>query len=287
MLRELTHSVDPWIANGIRFPAAAVCYWPVLIYFYRQGRLTRQVVRQCLKPAGCLFCGQILWAMSPYYLPASSIGFLVRMTMVFSILFAMVWVREERRLLGVPAFYFGLVASTIGFLLMSFSQDYSSQAIKPFGIVLMLVYSVIYGLYVVNVRLCLEGIHPLLSFGIICQFVSTGLLVLAIFQGDWSVVPTFSSSAWALLLGSSLAGIATTHALLFTAVIRLGASITSGVQNLTPFVTALLAAAFLHESLTSIQWLGGMAIVLGAVWLLKCHVIVEKEKRKSPGLSSS
>jgi len=275
----LTRFVDPWVANAIRFPAAAICYWPVLIYFYRRGNLTSHVVRQCLIPAACLSIGQTLWAMTPYYLPAASIGFLVRLTMVFSIFFAMVWVHDERRLLGVPSFYFGLAASTVGFLLMSLAQDFSGEATEPFGVVLMLICSIVYGFYVVSVRLCLEGIHPLLSFGIIAQFVSVGMLVGAFFQGDWSVVPELSSSAWALLLGSSLVGIAITHALMYSAVIRLGASITSGVQNLTPFVTALLAAVFLHESLSNIQWLGGLAIVLGAGWLLWCHVILEREKK--------
>ena len=32
MLRGLIHAVDPWVANGIRFPLAAILYWPVLIY---------------------------------------------------------------------------------------------------------------------------------------------------------------------------------------------------------------------------------------------------------------
>jgi hypothetical protein len=81
-------------------------------------------------PAACALTAQILWAAAPYYLPASPIGFLARLSMFFSILFAMLLVREERQLLGIPQFYFGLLATMAGFLLMSLGAGFQAEEIS-------------------------------------------------------------------------------------------------------------------------------------------------------------
>jgi len=271
LLRKLTDTVDPWVANGIRYPLSALLYWPLLIYFQGRELLTWQVIRRCAVPATYALTSQVLWAMAPYTLPASPIGFLARLSMLFSILFAMLWIREERHLLGIPQFYAGLLATTIGFLLMSLGTGFRTEGISAAGLAIMLGFGILIGLYVVSVRTHLKEIHPILSFGIIAQLVSAGLLALSVGLGDWQVVPTLPASSWIYLAVSSVLGIAVAHALLFTAVHRLGASITAGLQNLTPLVTALLAMLWLHERLTAIQWLGGLAILLGSAWLLSAH----------------
>ena len=271
MLRGLIHTVDPWVANGIRYPLAALLYWPILIYFQRRGVLTRQVVRRCLVPAACALAAQILWAAAPYYLPASSVGFLARLSMFFSILFALLLIREERQLLSIRQFYFGLLATMAGFLLMSLGAGFEAQEISLPGLLIMLGFGILIGLYVVTVRTHLREIHPLLSFGVIAQLVSAGLLVLSLGLGTWQVIPAVSTLSWTLLVASSVLGIAMAHALMYTAMGHLGATITAGLLNLTPLVTALLAMLFLQEKLSGSQWLGGLTILLGSVWLLSAH----------------
>jgi drug/metabolite transporter (DMT)-like permease len=271
MLRQLTHTIDPWLANSIRYPLSAILFWPVLIYFYHRGTLTRQVIRQCMVPAMCALASQILWASAPYYLPASPIGFLARLSMLFSILFAMLWVREERKLLHIRQFYYGLLATTVGFLLLSLGAGFQTEEFSLAGLLIMLGFSVLIGLYVVSVRTHLHGIHPILSFGVIAQMVSLGVLVMGSIGGNWQMLPQLPTSSWILLVISSVLGIATAHTLLYTAVHRLGASVTAGIQNLTPLVTALLAILFLHERLSVIQWSGGLMILLGSAWLLRAH----------------
>ena len=283
MLRGLIHSVDPWVANGIRFPLAAILYWPVLIYFWHRGALTYRVIRQCAVPAACAFTGQILWAAAPYHMPASPIGFLARLSMFFSILFAMLLVREERQLLGIPQFHIGCLATTAGFLLLSLDAGFQAEEISLPGLLIMLGFAILIGLYVVTVRTHLWEIHPLLSFGVIAQLVSAGLLGLSIGLGNWEVLPTLPALSWVLLVTSSVLGIVTAHALMYVAIQRLGASVTAGLQNLTPLVTALLAMLFLQEKLTGSQWLGGLAILLGSVWLLSAHARTRRNPRLASG----
>ncbi len=281
MLRELIHTVDPWVANGIRFPLAAILYWPVLIYFHRHGVLSWQVIRRCRLPATCAFTAQIMWAAAPYYLPASPIGFLARLSMFFSILFAMLLIREERQLLGIPHFYIGCLATTAGFLLLSLGAGLQAEEIYLSGLLILLGFDIFIGLYVVTVRTHLGSIHPLLSFGVIAQMVSAGLLVLSLGLGSWQVLPTLPAMSWVLLAASSVLGIAMAHALMYIAIHRLGASVTAGLQNLTPLVTALLAMLFLQEKLSGSQWLGGLTILLGSAWLLIAHTKTKIGSSKS------
>jgi drug/metabolite transporter (DMT)-like permease len=58
------------------------------------------------------------------------------------------------------------------------------------------------------------------------------------------------------------------HILLFVAVQRLGASITSICQTLMPFVTAGVASVTLSEALNGWQWMSGCVMVSGAIALL-------------------
>ncbi|MHB8866044.1 MAG: EamA family transporter, partial [Pirellulaceae bacterium] len=58
---------------------------------------------------------------------------------------------------------------------------------------------------------------------------------------------------------------------LYAAVPRLGAAVSSAAQTLTPFLTMVLAAWFLGESMNRLEWSAGMMMVVGAAVLLWAH----------------
>ena len=70
------------------------------------------------------------------------------------------------------------------------------------------------------------------------------------------------------MISSALLGIAMGHVMLYVAVQRLGAAITSSCQTLMPFVTAAVAGITLSEALTAWQWIAGCVMVAGAIVLL-------------------
>ena len=87
-------------------------------------------------------------------------------------------------------------------------------------------------------------------------------------KGDYSVVTRLSFRDWILLVTSSLLGIGFGHVLLYVAIVRLGASVTTTCQSVMPFLTAAIASVMLGEQLSNAQWLSGCVIVLGAMILL-------------------
>jgi drug/metabolite transporter (DMT)-like permease len=268
MLRQLTRDVDAWTANGIRYPLSALLYWPVLWAFWRAGQLSWRGVASCLVPAGLALAAQVLWALAPYYLPASAIGFFHRISLVWALLAALLLFPDERRLLSVPGFYAGMLLSVGGFVVLSISKGLFDAEVSWMGILIITVCSSFFGLYAVSVRWFLRGIHPLPAFGTVAQIVALGTLPPMFLFGNLSDLSGLSAGGWTLLATSSVLGIALGHVLMYTSVQRMGATIPSSVGTLAPFVTVSLAVAFLGESLTAMEWSAGLAMVVGALILL-------------------
>lgn len=268
LLRYLTRSIDAWTANGIRYPTAAVLYWPVLILAWRRGELNRHVVGRCLVPAALALGGQIFWALAPYYLPASAIGFFMRFSLVFALIGAMVVFPDEKKLLRLPSFYMGVLLCVAGFLAMSVSKLQFDGDVTMTGIAIILCCSVFFGFYGISIRYFLSGVHPLVGFGVVAHLVSIGTIVAMLAVGQWRVLPALPPFDWLVLGGSSVLGIALGHFFLYSAVARVGAAISSSAQTLIPFLTALLAAQTLGESMSAVDWCAGITMIGGAAALL-------------------
>lgn len=268
LLRSLRHDLDAWTANGIRYPLSALLYWPILALAWRSGRLDRGLFVRALVPAGLTFCGQILWALCPYYLDATMIGFLIQSALAWSLLGAMILFRDERVLLRSPAFYAGILLAAVGFVALSISRGVGGAAPSAEGVAIVLACAFFFGLYAVSVKRFMRKDSPILAFGVVAQYVSIGTVTLMLVQGDPGVVTTLSGQAWAALVSSSILGIGLAHVFLYTSIQRIGASITNGTCLVIPFVTLAIAAAALGEQLTAFQAAAGSAMVAGGGVLL-------------------
>jgi len=267
LLRQLTESIDAWSANGFRYPMAAILFWPVLVWGFRTKRITGSIVLRCLIPGMFALAGQIFWAMAPYYLPATSIGFFVRMSVAWALLGAMLFFAEERLLLRRFRFYLGMLLNVGGFLMLASTK---TMGVEATGVLVISICSFFFGCYAISVRF-LRGIHPLIAFAIVSQLVSVGTITAMFVSGqhDFSRLQSFD---WVLMIVSSLLGVGVGHILMYTAVMRLGPSIAGSVQTVSPFVTAALAMAFLGENMKAMEWLSGIVMFSGAIVLVSLRV---------------
>ena len=118
--------------------------------------------------------------------------------------------------------------------------------------------------------------NPILAFAIVAQLCSIVLFIAMFVKGDYTVIARLSPRDWTLLVASSLLGIGFGHVLLYMAVIRLGASVTTTCQSAMPFLTAAIASVMLGEQLTAGQWLSGCVIIAGAIILLTVRQSLSK-----------
>ena len=287
LLRGLTQSIDPWTANGIRYPLSAILFWPYLFFAARRSpspdgvptrRLSWSVVRSCMAPAFFSTGGQVFWAISFYHLQASQVGFLVRATTIVVIIGSVILFADERKLLRRVRFYVGAILALVGFVSLALTNESVVGEANVQGLLIMLCCSLLFGAYIVSIRKCVPHVHPTLAFAVVCQLCSIVVGAVMFVQGDYEVIWSLSGREWTMLVTSSILGIGLGHIMLYTAIVRLGASVTTTCQSAMPFVTAAIASIALGETLTAQQWGAGVVIVIGALVLLSVKLQITTAK---------
>ncbi len=274
LLKLLVDHVDAWTANGLRYPFSALLFLPFVLASWRRGTLPPGIWKRALVPAACSLGGQVLWALSPYYLPAELIGFLLKGSMVFALVGAMLLFPDERYLLRSGRFRLGLALTIGGFVGLSYLQGIWTDAADETtatGIVIMVFCCAFFGLYAVALRRFMTDVSPILGFGVIAQYVAAGAIVLMAACGDWTATSRLDGEGWTWILTSSLVGIALSHVLYIAAIRSLGATIAASAHLAGPFVTALLASSVLGVTLAFDEWVAGIAMVAGGTFLISAQ----------------
>jgi len=279
-LRHFANYLDFWTVNAVRYSVAAVFWLPFVAMLSRRQRPVPHRVRgnvwkDALVPACVNLAGQIGWGASPYFVPASTIGFMIRLSFLFTVLLGFVFVRSERPLAKRPLFLTGSVACLAGVALM-FVEGLSVGGPGTLaGMGILLATAFFWGAYSVSVRRYMVGYPLRLSFGVICLYTAVGLVALMLAFGDYARLARLNARTWPVLVASAFIGIAFGHVFYYRGIHALGPVVCSGVQTATPFVTYLGAMVFLGEIMTPLQLAGGVAVVAGGGLLIKARSEIE------------
>ena len=271
VLKMLTQRIDPFTANGLRYPMSAILFWPTIWLAWRRSTLPPGVLLRALVPAFFAGTGQIFWAMAPYYIPASDMGFFVKSSLASALIGSMVLFRRERLLLGSRHFWFGLVLCLVGFVALAAERGVSAAEVSAQGLAVILTCGVFFGLYGVAVRRFLSDTPPVLAFGLVSQYVSILTLSLLFIAGDPASIPGLAAATWWMLGITSILGIAISHVFFYISVVRIGPALTNSVHLLGPFLTCAAAYAVLGENLGLRGWLAGLVLITGAGLLLRAQ----------------
>ncbi len=278
MLRYLTRAIpDGYTTNLVRYPIATALYIPLIVAAVRREKRVqasgapaadglRRFWVAALVPAVVNIIGQTFFALSPYYVEAGVMSFLVRISIVWSILGAFWLFPDERSLARSRPFWAGAVLALAGFVLLAV-VGLEGGSVTMAGIVVVGLCSIFWGLYDITVRYTMRNLHPLVVFGVIGNYSSIGLILLAPL-GQPSSVLTLSGADAALLIVSAFIGIAAAHGMYYVAIQRLGVAVCALALMLTPFVSLLGAWLYLGEKFTAIQWVGGIVLIAGATLAL-------------------
>jgi len=280
-LRYFTGYLDPWTVNGVRYTTGALFWLPYVLLMQRRSKgqappvAGRSVWRDALVPLVPNVLGQVGYAVSPYYLPASTIGFALRLSFLFTILFGLLVLAEERLLARRPVFWFGVVASLGGVALLFVGKLRDGGGTSVVGMVILVASTIAWGAYAVSVRHRMAPYPIRQSFGVISLYTSIVLVVLMLIFGRVGALAALTPRLWVLLVGSALIGIAFGHVLYHRGIHRLGPVVASGVLLVTPFLTYLGSAIFLKESMTAMQLAGGASVVVGGALLVRARAEAE------------
>jgi len=280
-----SEGMDPWAVNAARYLVGALFWLPVVLLWRKRRRegdgpaRGRSVWRDALVPSAINVVAQATYGISPAYATAPTIGFVLRLSFLFTLLFGLIFVREERRLLRRPTFPLGVLVCLAGVVAM-FAEGLAKQgSASVAGMVILLVSTVGWGGYAVSVRKFMSGYPARLGFGVISLYTAAGLIGLAFVFGRPASLGHAGGGVWVALVVSSFLGVAFGHVLYYRGIHRLGPVVSVGLLLGQPLVTYAGAALVLGETLTGVQALGGVAVVAGGALLLAAEAGLEPGAR--------
>lgn len=277
-LKYFTSFVDGWVANGLRYPIVALLYVPWLIAFARKGQLTSRMWKLALLPAIINTISQAAWAWAPYYIDPGFMAFLVRLSILWTVLGSFILFQDERRLLKSSQFWMGFLLALGGFILLTFSGNPFSTKSTTIGIILVLFTSIGWAGYQLSVRRNMQEIDSRAAFGMISVITSFGLLVFMFSFGKINQIVVLPPHVSILIIVSGIIGIGAAHLLFYIAVKRIGVAISSSANLASVFITALLSRLLFNEILLPAQWTAGIVMILGGVLLTQAQVHVIRGK---------
>ncbi len=268
-LKYFTVSLDAWTVNRVRYAVAALLLLPALRTL--PPDLHRQEFwRNALVPALVNSVGQIGWALIPYYVTASVMGFGIRTSFLFTIAGGLWLLPEERYLLGSSSFWAGSVLCVAGVSTLFWGSLRQAAASIP-GLIILLGSAAVWGFYGISVRKFMRGYPPHCSFAAISLYTAAVVTALMLLFGRISRLAGLTPGNLGLLALSAVLGIALAHVLMYYVLQHLGAIVEGGAEMMTPFLTFCGAALIFHERLSALQWTGGLGVIAGCVFMISAH----------------
>lgn len=275
-LKYVAPIMDAWTVNGLRYVFAMLFWLPYLVRHRRAlapqaaagaGCSGRNIWRDAVPPAAVHVVGQALFALTPYFNDATVINFVSRSSFLFTTVFGFTLLAEERPVARSPLFWTGVAATAAGLTAM-YRGGVGTPSTSPLGMVLLLSTSACLGLYAVLVRRCMRGYPVRLSYGVISLYAGPAFLLLMFTVGNWRAAAGLGALQWLLLWFSAVTGLALGHVFYYRSIHTLGPIASEGGLLLIPFVTVLLSLVTLHERLNAAQWIGGLVLVAGSLFLV-------------------
>ena len=142
------------------------------------------------------------------------------------------------------------------------------------GVLLILIFSVVWAVYTISIKVCFKNIDVRVGFSVISIYTVVGLGGLALLFGEPSEAFSMGLRPWVYIVVSGLLSIAFAHTLFYTSIKRIGATIPSLVLLVTPFTTLLVSHLVIGEALGQAQW------AFGAVLTVGCGIVVASQQKK-------
>jgi len=263
-IKYLTGYLDSWTQNLLRYSVACLFWLPFLIHSNLKRRFDKAIWWRAILPAGPNIIMQSMWAAAFYYMGPAFLVLLSKTSVLWVAGFSLILFRDERPLAKSSRFWFGLVLSLIGVAgVLYFKDDFAGPGTVA-GIVLALLMSLMWGVYTVCVKVAFRNVGSRDGFSVISIYTVGGLVVFAIVFGDVSECLQMGVWQWACVVISAVTAIALGHVVYYAAIKRIGATIPALVILVQPFTVLAISNVVFGESLTRLQVLFGLLLLIGA-----------------------
>ncbi len=242
-----------------RFTLAAACLWLIL---YRQNPVPlidkKNMIRLFFLGAIGYGAMSTAFASSLLYLPASLASLLLYLYPALVTILAIVLGQDQ---LSWPKA--GALALCFAGLLLLLGIHV--DGVSTTGVFWGIASAVIYSLYIMAGNFLLAKIDPLVVTTYVCTAAATLFSLYALGSGQF--ITTLPLAGWLAIGG--IAFFSTVVAILgfFAGMAHIGPANASIISTVEPLLTVVMSILFLGETITLIQWSGGLLILLGIMML--------------------
>jgi len=226
-----------------------------------------------LLPGALLAAFQCVWVLGVYTIDgAGYAGLIIRSSIIFSIVLAFVFYREERRRIRSAWFLAAVGAglAAVAGVALTGREGFGILRVKGsvgVGTALLLASSFGWGIYAQVVKRTMRRGGPLVAFTVTCAWATLLLVPPAVAEGKFGAIGRVNAWGFAIIVASGALCVASTQALYFWSVRRIGLAYTTQVDVAGPVVTVLFSFLIFGERLTAGQLAFG-ALLLASVFLL-------------------
>ena len=280
-LKYFTPYIDAWTTNGLRYSTAALVYLAYFLFWRKQGFPSSKLWKMTIVPVIVNVLGQILWALTPYYIDPGLMAFLVRLSTLWAVIGSFFLFHDERRAIATPLFWIGFFLSVAGFIGLVLGGSHSFSGATAVGITLIFLCSLFWAGYQISIRRYLSKIDAPTAFGLVSILTALCLFLLMFPTGNPEASLRMPLHVSLLVVLSALISIAVAHVLFYYAIRHLGVAISSSTNLGGAFITALLSRFLFQETMTGLQWASGLLLILGGIMLIRTQMYLNHRKQNT------
>ncbi len=273
MIRYVTASFSVNFQNTCRYLVSLLMLWP-LVLLTTDGDGRRSYARILRAKAARLalialanYAFQVCYTYSLYLVMPYVMSLVGQTQILFGVLFAVLFFRDERAFMRSPLFIGGVVLAVAGVCLVIGGG--SAFGTPGFGAGMLLVVGSAFSWALMGtlIRAWLPEVPPLLSISAVFTVVTPLFLATYALSHGGIPVPRAPGLHWAVLVASGLLAVGLGQSLYYRAVPVLGVAVSSSIGLLTPLLASVISFIVYGETLTAVQ-LAGAVVLIGGSWLV-------------------
>ena len=278
-IRLLRDDYEPLTQGFVRYAFGSAFLVTLCLVYHRPALFT--LLRNPLPILGISLLNtfqQYTWTAGTYGATATTAQLIVKLSVVFVVIFAFILFQEERGVIRNPFYLFGTLLSMIGVAgVMVRDPQQLSEVFAP-GNALLLITSVSWAIYAVWGKHLVLNLHPIPMFAVVSLITAIALGISAL----WFEQPTAALHAGARATSvaalSGIIAIGGAHPAFHYAQKHFGSAFTSTFMLILPLTTYAASLVLLPgEKLSLTQWAGAFVLLMGTLLI----IVVENRKRLS------
>ena len=265
----LAGHIDSYTQNFLRYLTACLFLLPFLLLSIRKKQFDKSTWLKAIFPAAANLTMQSLYAASFYYISPGFLILLLKLNVVWTALFSLVFFLDERPLAKSKRFWSGMILSVAGVIgVMYYKKDFA-QVKTITGISLTIGASLAFAVYAISAKIAFKKTDSRQAFAVTSIYTTFGLLILTFTLGDIKGSFSLNTWQWVCVVISAITGIALGHPLYYAAMRRIGATIPLLILLAQPFCVLAISHFVFKESMNIPQLLSGGVLLTGsgiAIW---------------------